>query len=124
MTNITDSGLSQMPAKRLEFKKIEFELLDSSNQMSEEKQQKLTMDKKEISDLVNSLMSQHKNEQEQEFKSVKDELKEIKMLLSNLQPKENNDSQSLTSQGQKEWEPVSQSKINFLILSFRILTAY
>lgn len=102
MTNITDSGLSQMPAKRLEFKKIEFELLDSSNQMSEEKQQKLTMDKKEISDLVNSLMSQHKNEQEQEFKSVKDELKEIKMLLSNLQPKENNDSQSLTSQGQKE----------------------
>ena len=53
-----------MPTKRLETKKNEFELVDSSHQMTEEKQQKLSMDKKEISDLVNSLMSQHKNEQE------------------------------------------------------------
>lgn len=45
--------------------------------------------------MVNTMMLEHKKEQEKEFQNVKDELKEIKKLLGHLIPK---DTSPVTSQ--------------------------
>ena len=65
------------------------------------------MDKKEINNMVNSMMVMHKKEQDKEFQNLKDELKDIKKLLANLLPNKDiriTPTPDSMSASQRDWE--------------------